>query len=114
MSDLERLVAHLALWTSPAGRCFVPLADPRLIAGVDLPYRLQSPWPGRTSIDGIVWSYAEDGGEKVHAYPLAPHVECMEGLFGTHFATVEVATYPPALPDWQGRRCALIASQKRR
>jgi SAM-dependent methyltransferase len=112
--DIERLVANLALWTSPTGRCFVPLADPRLISGVELPYRLRSPWPGQASITGILWSYSEDGGTKVHAHQVAPHVEYMEELFGRYFSTVELEVYPPAAPNWEGRRRALVASQKSR
>jgi len=112
--DIERLVANLARWTSFEGRCFVPLADPSLIAGVDLPRTLASPWPGVTSITGIIWNYAEDGGSKVHAHQIAPHVECMREMFERHFAAVELETYPPAIPGWEGCRRALVATEKRR
>lgn len=112
MHDLVRLVANLAAWTAPQGRCFVPLADPSLIAGIDIPYRQQSPWPGEVTITGIMWSYAEPGG-KVHAHQLAPHLEVMEGLFAAHFNSIELATYPPAMPGWEGRRRALVATAKK-
>jgi SAM-dependent methyltransferase len=113
MAEIEKLVANLARWTSPTGRCFVPLADPRLITGVDLPRVLNSPWPGETSVTGIIWSYVEPGG-KIHAHQLAPHVEYMEALFATHFDTIELETYPPALPGWEGRRRALVATGRKR
>ena len=110
MEQIEKLVDNLASWTSPGGQCFVPLADPRLIAGVDLPHIPASPWPGRVSIDAILWSYSEDDGAKVHEFLIAPQVEHMQMLFSRHFAVVELATYPPPMP---GSRRALIASRKR-
>ena len=112
VNDLIRVVDNLAAWTAPAGRCFVPLADPRLITGLDLPHESPSPWPGRVSITGIIWSYAEPGG-KVHAHQLAPHVEVMQELFARHFTSVELVTYPPAMPGWEGRRRALVATAKK-
>ena len=113
LQELKRLVRNLAAWTSPTGRCFVPLADPRLIAGVDLPYQVEGPWPGQTSITGILWSYAEDNGAKVHEHQLAPHVEYLEELFAEHFSRIDLETYPPAMPGWVGRRRALVASRKK-
>jgi len=113
MAEIDALVANLAAWTSPVGRCFVPLADPRLISGVDLPHTLESPWPGETSVAGIIWTYAEQEHDKVHRYQIAPHVEHMQALFARHFETVELETYPPALPGWAGRRRALVATRKR-
>ena len=113
IADIQKLVGNLARWTAPGGRCFVPLADPRLIAGIDLPCTLQSPWPGRTSITGILWSYEEDGDTKIHAHQIAPHVECMVDLFAQYFESVYLERIPPALPGWEGRRRALIASKKK-
>lgn len=113
MREIEQLVANLARWTAPDGRCFVPLADPALIAGVDLPHRLPSPWPGETTVTAIVWSYVEDGGAKAHAHQLAPHVSWMEDTFRQYFDRVEFEVYPPAMPGWEGRRRALVASVKK-
>ncbi len=112
MSELETLVANLAEWTAPTGRCFVPLADPCLIAGVDLPTTVQSALPGRISVSGILWSYEDADGKSVHAHMLAPHVEHMVALFSRHFSDIRFDLYPPAFPGWDQRR-ALIASGKR-
>ncbi|WP_125205923.1 class I SAM-dependent methyltransferase [Capsulimonas corticalis] len=112
MSELETLAANLALWTAPTGRCFVPLADPRLLSGVNLPFQVQSVLPGEISVTGILWSYTEESGKSVHAHMIAPQVEWMEALFGRYFRTIELETYPAAFPGW-GQRRALIASAKR-
>jgi SAM-dependent methyltransferase len=62
VSDILRLIENMGLWTAPNGTCFMPLADPRMMTGVNLPYEASSPNPGRLMITGIVWSYIEDGG----------------------------------------------------
>ena len=111
MDDLDVLAANLASWTAPAGRCFVPLADPELIAGIHLPERIESPWPGTVSISAIVWSYSEEGGSRIHRHQLAPAVDYMQALFGRWFRDVTVETYPPPFPGWQSRR-ALVATNK--
>jgi len=112
ISDIETLIANLASWTAPNGRCFVPLADPRLIAGVNLPFRVPSALPGEIHVTGILWSYKDENGTSVHAHMLAPQVEWMEEQFGKYFRTIEFETYPPTFPGW-GQRRALIASGKR-
>src|SRR5439155_27284709 len=33
--DLAKVIENLWAWTAPAGTCFMPLADPRLITGVE-------------------------------------------------------------------------------
>lgn len=113
IADLEVLVANLAEWTSPQGRCFVPLADPQLIAGVELPTQVASPWPGEVTITGILWSYREMNGSKVHAHQIAPNIDYMREVFGRYFQSVELELYPPASPEWKGRRCAIVATAKR-
>jgi SAM-dependent methyltransferase len=113
IADLRRLVENLWSWTSAAGTCFVPLADPRLIAGVDLPYRAPTHNAGTVMITGILWSYIEDAAGKAHAHLLAPNVEFMVELFEPYFARVEVVRYPPAFPGWTGRP-ALVATGKKR
>lgn len=112
IAELETLIANLATWTAPNGRCFVPLADPRLISGTDLPCDVQSASPGRVSVTGILWSYAEEDPKSVHSHMFAPHVEWMEATFGRYFSAVELDTYPAAFPGW-GQRRALIASGKK-
>jgi SAM-dependent methyltransferase len=110
--ELDKLVANLWSWTAPDGRCFVPLADPRLITGVELPYEAPTPNAGRVVITGVIWSYIEESEGATHAHLLAPNVEFMQALFEQYFDRVEVIRYPPATVGWSGRP-ALIASAKR-
>jgi SAM-dependent methyltransferase len=110
--DLVRLIENLASWTAPDGTCFVPLADPRLITGVNLPYQAVSPSPGKVMITGILWSYVEDGGQKVHSHLIAPNLEFMVEQFETFFESVSIIRYPPTFPDGKGRP-ALLAKRKR-
>lgn len=125
LDQVAMLVANLAAWTAPSGKCFVPLADPRLIAGVTLPYDLEYPMAGsRIQVSAIVWSFIEDEGAKVHTHQLAPSVDWMVAEFRRHFETVTLETYPPpqrqraAGASWAWRqaersRIALVASEKR-
>lgn len=112
IAELERLAANLWAWTAPDGRCFVPLADPRLITGVNLPYQAPTHNAGKVIITGILWSYVEDHVGKAHAHLLAPAVEFMTALFEGYFAQVEIVRYPPPFPGWTGRP-ALVATAKR-
>lgn len=113
VGDLERLVANLWSWTSMTGTCFVPLADPRLITGVNLPYQAPTQNAGRVMITGILWSYIEEEIGAAHTHLLAPNVEFMLELFEQYFECVEIIRYPPAFDGWKGRP-ALVASGKKR
>jgi SAM-dependent methyltransferase len=112
VGDLEKLIANLWSWTSMTGRCFIPLADPRLITGVNLPYQAPTHNAGRVMITGILWSYIEDEIGADHAHLLAPNLEFMVELFGQYFECVEIIRYPPAFNGWEGRP-ALVASGKK-
>lgn len=112
IDELMRLIANLAAWTAPDGTCFVPLADPRLIAGVNLPYHAHTLNAGKVTITGIMWSYDEDDGRKVHTHLIAPNVEFMVEQFNHYFDEVSIHRYPPAFPGWTGRP-ALLARRKR-
>lgn len=112
MQQIEILIENLAAWTSPSGRCFVPVADPSLITRRTMSYRVPSPWPGEVSVVGIIWTYAEADG-KTHLHQLAPHPDHMDMLLRRWFATVEREVYPPAQPGWKGCRSALVASNKK-
>ncbi|HWE72428.1 MAG TPA: class I SAM-dependent methyltransferase [Stellaceae bacterium] len=111
--DILKLIENMWAWTAPSGTCFMPLADPRLITGVDLPYQAPTQNAGKVMITGIMWSYVEDDGRKVHSHMLAPNIEFMVEQFDGYFERVEVVRYPPAFPGWTGRP-AIVASQKKR
>jgi hypothetical protein len=112
IADLDRLIANLWSWTATNGACFVPLADPRLITGLNLPYQAPTQNTGRVMITGILWSYIEDDIGAAHAHQLAPNIEFMIELFRQYFERVDVIRYPPAFEGWQGRP-ALLASGKK-
>jgi SAM-dependent methyltransferase len=114
IAELDRLVSNLWAWTSKLGTCFVPLADPALIAGVDVPFEAptNNVWSGKVMITGIQWSYIQEDAGAAHTHMLAPNVEFMTELFGKYFAQVDVIRYPPPVEDWQGRP-AIVATQKR-
>jgi SAM-dependent methyltransferase len=110
--DVVQLIDNLSAWTAPSGTCFVPLLDPGLITGVDIPYEVGSPVPGRVFITGLVWSYIEDDRGKVHSQMIAPQLAFMTGQFSRHFEDVSIVRYPPPKPEVLGRP-ALVATRKR-
>jgi len=112
VGELSKLVANLWSWTSMTGTCFVPLADPRLITGVNLPYQAPTHNAGRVMITGILWSYIEDSIGAAHTHLLAPNIEFMVELFGRYFERTEIVRYPPAAASGPGRP-ALVASGKK-
>jgi len=107
VDELSQVIGNFADWTSPGGRCFMPLSDPSLIAGVQLPYRKTSPY-GKLSITGILWCFYEEDGTKVHRHLVAPNVEFIVEQFEVFFEKVDVIRYPGNDP-----RPAIIASHKR-
>jgi SAM-dependent methyltransferase len=112
VEQVLEVIHNLWSWTSPAGLCFVPLLDTRMITGVPLPYRMPYSETSHVEITGIVWSYVEEDEQKVHVHQIAPNVEFMQESFGVYFENVEIVRYPPLLPGGQGRP-ALLASGKR-
>lgn len=107
IDEVCRVIDNLTAWTSPRGRCFVPLADPEGIARTKLDYRVDNVHPGRVTVTGILWSYEEEGS-KVHRHLVTPHIEFMTEEFARRFRKVEVVRYQGA-----GSRPALVASGKR-
>lgn len=115
MRDISILIGNMADWVSASGTCFVPLADPRLIARVDLPrehFFGAGADRGRVTIDAILWSYVEEDGSKVHAHLVTPQVEVMVAEFERHFTDVRLVRYPHKADGIHGRP-ALIATGKR-
>jgi SAM-dependent methyltransferase len=113
VAALSLVIDNLATWTAPGGTCFVPLADPVLITGVNLPYHRPDPNnEGEVTVTGILWSYSEEGGRKRHAHLVAPHVDFMVEMFQSRFEKVDLVRYPPTFPGWTGRP-AIVATQKK-
>jgi hypothetical protein len=112
IEELEFVIHNLWSLTAADGTCFVPLADPRLMTGCPLPYRVEWDETSHAQITGIVWSFIEEGGNKVHVNQIAPNVEYMVEQFEIYFESVEVIRYPPAFEGWQGRP-ALVAHGKK-
>jgi SAM-dependent methyltransferase len=112
IDELETVIRNLWSFTSDEGTCFVPLADPRLMTGLPLPYRSDYDETSHLQFTAIVWSFVEEGGRKVHLNQLAPNIEYMVDQFEGLFASVEVIRYPPAFEGWTGRP-ALVARRKK-
>ncbi len=112
VAELVQVIGNLASWTAPSGCCFVPLADPSLIAQCAIPYHRHTHHLGELSITGILWSYAEEDGNKAHAHLLSPNIEFMRERFGEWFESVEIIKYP-LVTRGIGRRPALLATRKR-
>ena len=110
--ELSQLISNLASWTGPSGRCFMPLADPDLIARQKIPYRQDTRYAGELTITGILWSYVDEGGAKAHRHLLSPNLEFMREQFSEFFASLEIILYPMVEP-LVGRRPALVATGKR-
>ena len=113
--EISQTLANLADWTAPGGRCFVPIADPDLIARTVLPDRIpHGPTgdAGEVRIDGIVWSFSEDDGAKRHRHLVAPSIAWICEELGRHFEHVETLRFP-AVNEFIGRRPAVLASGKR-
>lgn len=91
VKEVERFVANLASWTSPQGRCFVPLFHPEKACKIDIPYQQPDIFGGRFYITGITWSWIEDG--KAHLNLVAPQTDYMVELFERHFDKVDLLTY---------------------
>jgi SAM-dependent methyltransferase len=107
------VIDNLTSWTKPAGRCLLPISDPRQIARVNYPYQtLDTPWDGQVFIEGIMWSYVEEGGKKVHAHQISPTPEFIIDAMRRKFHDVTEVVYPPAFEGWDSRR-AILGTNKR-
>jgi SAM-dependent methyltransferase len=93
IGEVSQVIENLAAWTAQDGICYVPLADPRLIARCDLPYHIDDNWEGQTTVTGILWGYSEYNGEKVHSHLVAPQTEFMVEQFSRHFEIVEIVRH---------------------
>jgi SAM-dependent methyltransferase len=111
MRELSQLIANMASWTAPSGCCFVPLADPDLLARQTIPFHPEMAQPGEMFITGITWSYIESE-KAVHAHMLAPKLQIMAEQFSLFFEEIEIIRYPQGLPG-TGRRPALLARRKK-
>ncbi len=113
MDDVWRVFDNLASWTAKGGACFLPYCDLNLIFKTSFPEpRLPTLDPGALSLDGLVWSYEEHTGQR-HRQLFAPHPRLINAHFARHFEHVEVVDYPPAKPEWEHGRYAMIARNRR-
>ena len=115
MSEVERVIANLARWTSDAGTCFVPLCNPLLLVpNVYLPYRTPDYVHGGTiTISAVTWSWKEESG-KEHQNMVAPQIEHMVAIFSRSFDSVDLIKYPLGPPGQSPERTAVIARRPRR
>jgi SAM-dependent methyltransferase len=115
VDEVSQVIANLAAWTAPAGTCFLPVADPDLVARIELPDRI--PYgplvesPGEIRITGIMWSFTEETG-KAHRHLISPSVAWLRDELGRHFEGVETIRYPPG-NEFMGARPALLGTRKR-
>lgn len=113
IKEVIRVLDNLADWTKPTGTMFLPISNPRQIARANYPYKTEdTPWSGEVYITGILWSYVEDGGDKVHAHQISLTPEYLIEILSRRFASMEFVDYPPALPGWEGVRQAIVAREK--
>jgi SAM-dependent methyltransferase len=115
MTEVERVIANLAHWTSDEGVCFVPLCDPALLAtDVHIPYATaQRFYGGNLKITGVIWTYVDESGVR-HDNMVAPQVEHMVAMFGEYFSEVKVVEYPLYKPGRSPLRKAIVAKAKKR
>lgn len=113
MDDVWRVFDQLAAWTAPGGTCFVPYCDLNLIFRTHFPQaQLPTLDPGELVLDGLVWSYREHTGQH-HRQLYAPHPRRIDAYFERYFEQVEVVDYPPAKPEWEVGRSAMVARGRR-
>lgn len=94
LTEVRQLLTNCARWLQPGGILFLPYANPRLIGGADFPDLIDYP-QGGIRVDGVIWSFIEDEGAKVHEHQVAPSLDWIgrntEGLF----RSLELITLPP-------------------
>lgn len=110
LSEMADVLKNLADWTAVGGTCFLPFADPSVIAGVALPYRRTTQWPGDVFVSGIIWSYVEDGGRKVHRHLIAPQLDWVTERLAGQFGRLDVVQYPHA--EGGPARSAIVARKR--
>jgi hypothetical protein len=82
--EIAQALANLADWTAPGGRCFLPVADPDLIARTALPDRLPygpTGEAGEVRIEGIVWTFLRSTSSSAvdrRSWPAASVRACSE------------------------------------
>ena len=115
VQEVARLIKHLASWTSLGGACFLPICDPEVLCGCEVPFRR---WldtaDGTLQIDAVVWSCLEPSGRR-HVNLIAPHREVLVREFKKYFEQVDVIDYPHSNRDAvQSRPRAVIARERSR
>ena len=112
IDDAVRVIHNLWSWAASDGACFVPLADPELIAGATLRRWYPYGAADRVELDALVWSFVESDG-KTHRHQIAPLVPFMTESFEAYFEEVEVVRYPPVVEGEPGRPAIMARGKKR-
>ena len=114
ISEIQQLIGRLADWTSPGGKCFLPLCNPQKFDrhNIRIPY-IDARIPGRCMITGITWTWIQENGKR-HDDVVSPQVDHMVALFEQHFEQVEVVEGPKeTVGDGWRVQDVLLAQRKR-
>lgn len=94
LSEVRQLLENCARWLQPEGVVFLPYANPRLIGGANFPDLIDYP-QGRIQVDGIIWSFIEENGAKVHEHQVAPSLDWINRNTEGLFKSMELITLSP-------------------
>lgn len=114
VTDVDRVIANLADWTSSGGTLFLPVCDPNVICKAKIPYQ---PPPdsndGRIIVSAITWSWIDEPSGKCHSNLVSPTLEHVQETLNHHFEEVQLLQYPRFKSDCLESRKAFIAKQKK-
>lgn len=94
LNEVRQLLTNCARWLRPGGICFLPYANPRLIGGANFPDLIDYP-QGEIRVDGVIWSFVEDNGEKIHEHQVSPSFDWIARNTAGLFSGIELVTLPP-------------------
>lgn len=98
LGEVRQLLENCARWLRPGGVCFLPYANPRLIGGANFPDLIDYP-QGEIRVDGVIWSFVEDNGAKIHEHQVAPSFEWITRNTADLFQSIELITLPAPPKD---------------
>lgn len=114
MEEIDQVVANLANWTAPEGRCFLPMSDLTDFTGLEPPYPApgEPPWVDLAIVTGVFWSLHDAGGH--HRHMVAPMAGYWIEAFSRHFRRIDIVRWPHEPSFLPVARRNLLASEKRR